>query len=155
VKAIGYSGLDGRGGAFKMTVRQGKNMLFLHSEATSGGDEPNDKPACTRPITTVAIVDIKDLAKPYLASLFPTPVPPNGAPYSDFCDKGGRFGPHNTNLEYHLPDVQKQAISFISLISTPGCASTTSRIRACRKKSDGLFRPRRPSVTARFPTTSS
>ncbi len=42
-------------------------------------------------------------------SLFPLPVPPKDAPYTDFCDKGGRFGPHNTNLEYHLPDVEKQA----------------------------------------------
>jgi hypothetical protein len=37
-----------------------------------------------------------------------TPVPPKNVPYTDFCDKGGRFGPHNTNLEYHLPDVEKQ-----------------------------------------------
>jgi hypothetical protein len=55
------------------------------------------------------MVDIKEPTKPYLASVFPTPVPPKGVPYSDFCDKGGRFGPHNTNLEYHLPDVEKQA----------------------------------------------
>lgn len=86
----------------------GKNMLFVHGEATGGGDMPNDEPACARPITTVAMVDIKDPTKPYLASIFPTPVPPKGAPYSDFCNKGGRFGPHNTNLEYHLPDVEKQ-----------------------------------------------
>ena len=37
---------------------------------------PNDEPACARPITTVAMVDIKDPTKPYLASIFPTPVPP-------------------------------------------------------------------------------
>jgi hypothetical protein len=42
-------------------------------------------------------------------SVFPLPVPPPGEPYTDFCDKGGRFGPHNTNLEQHLPDVEKQA----------------------------------------------
>lgn len=41
-------------------------------------------------------------------SVFPTPVPPKNLPYRDFCDKGGRFGPHNTNLEYHLPEVEKQ-----------------------------------------------
>jgi len=29
------------------------------------------------------------------------------APYKDFCQKGGRFGPHNTNQEIHLPDVEK------------------------------------------------
>ena len=87
----------------------GKNMLFVHGEATGGGDTPDDQPACARPITTAAMVDIKDPAKPYLVSILPTPVPPKGAPYTDFCDKGGRFGPHNTNLEYHLPDVEKQA----------------------------------------------
>ena len=87
----------------------GKNMLFVHGEATGGGDTPDDQPACARPITTAAMVDIKDPAKPYLVSILPTPVPPKGAPYADFCDKGGRFGPHNTNLEYHLPDVEKQA----------------------------------------------
>ena len=36
-------------------------------------------------------------------------MPPAGEAYTDFCDKGGRFGPHNTSLEYHLPDVEKQA----------------------------------------------
>ena len=86
----------------------GKNLLFVHGEATGGGDEPSDKPACERAITTAAMIDIKDPAKPYLISVFPRPEPPKGAPYADFCDKGGRFGPHNTSLEYHLPDVQKQ-----------------------------------------------
>ena len=33
--------------------------------------------------------------------------PPKDAPYKDFCDKGGRFGPHNTNQEIHLPDVEQ------------------------------------------------
>jgi len=28
-------------------------------------------------------------------------------PYKSFCDKGGRFGPHNTNQEIHLPDVEQ------------------------------------------------
>ena len=56
-----------------------------------------------------AMIDIKDETKPRLMSIFPLPSPPKNAPYTDFCDKGGRFGPHNTNLEYHLPDVEKQA----------------------------------------------
>jgi hypothetical protein len=43
-----------------------------------------------------------------MISVFPVPAPPQGAAFSSFCDKGGRFGPHNTNLEYHLPDVEKQ-----------------------------------------------
>jgi hypothetical protein len=55
------------------------------------------------------MLDIKDPSKPRMISIFPVPVPPSGEPYTNFCDKGGRFGPHNTNLEYHLPDVKKQA----------------------------------------------
>jgi hypothetical protein len=87
----------------------GKPLLFAHSEGTGGGDEPDGPLACTRPLALTAMIDIRDETKPRLMSIFPLPEPPKDAPYSDFCDKGGRFGPHNTNLEYHLPDVEKQA----------------------------------------------
>jgi len=53
------------------------------------------------------MIDNSNPAKPQLISIFPTPVPPKNAPYKDFCDKGGRFGPHNTNQEVHNPAVQK------------------------------------------------
>jgi hypothetical protein len=86
----------------------GRSELFVHSEG-SGGDVENQPPTCSGPIDLVGMVDVKDLSKPKLISIFPTPAPPAGEPYTDFCDKGGRFGPHNTNLEYHLPDVEKQA----------------------------------------------
>jgi hypothetical protein len=85
----------------------GKSALFVHSEG-GGGDTPEMAPTCSGPLDLAAMVDIKDPAKPRLMSIFPLPVPPQGEPYSDFCDKGGRFGPHNTNLEQHLPDVEKQ-----------------------------------------------
>ena len=39
--------------------------------------------------------------------MFPLPQPPAGEPYKNFCEKGGRFGPHNVNHEVHLPDVEK------------------------------------------------
>jgi hypothetical protein len=83
----------------------GKNLLYAHSEATTG-DNPNSEP-CSGGFWLSGLIDIKDPAKPRLMSLFPVPVPPKDAPYTDFCDKGGRFGPHNTNVEYHLPDVEK------------------------------------------------
>jgi len=86
----------------------GKSALFVHSEG-GGGDTPDMAPTCAGPLDLTAMVDIKDPTKPRLMSLFPLPVPPKGEPYTDFCDKGGRFGPHNTNLEQHLPDVEKQA----------------------------------------------
>ena len=62
-----------------------------------------------RRLFLTGLIDIKDPTKPRLISTFPTPVPPKDAPYTDFCDKGGRFGPHNTNILQHNPDVEKQA----------------------------------------------
>jgi hypothetical protein len=86
----------------------GKSVLFAHSEG-SGSDTPEMAPTCSGgPLDLAAMVDIKDPAKPRLMSLFPLPSPPAGESYTNFCDKGGRFGPHNTNLEQHLPDVEKQ-----------------------------------------------
>lgn len=85
----------------------GKDLIFAHSEATRG-DSPNGPKACEGPLPLVSLINVKDPAKPYLESIFPIPVPPKDAPYTDFCEKGGRFGPHNTNLEYHLPDVEAQ-----------------------------------------------
>lgn len=53
------------------------------------------------------MVDNSNPAHPQLISIFPTPVPPKNAPYKDFCDKGGRFGPHNTSQEIHNPAIQQ------------------------------------------------
>lgn len=86
----------------------GRDLVFVHSEGTGGGDSPNGPLACQGPLFLTGLVDIKDLAKPKLISTFPIPVPPADAPYTDFCDKGGRFGPHNTNILQHLPDVERQ-----------------------------------------------
>jgi len=94
-------------GAHDVLRIPGKPLLFTHSEG-GGSDAVGGPTTCAGPLNSAAMVDIKDPAKPRLMSLFPEPVPPKGLPYTSFCDKGGRFGPHNTNLEYHLPDVQKQ-----------------------------------------------
>jgi len=83
-----------------------RGILYAHGEAVSG-DNPNVAP-CSHPLELSAMIDIKDKAKPRLMSILPRPEPPKGAPFTDFCDKGGRFGPHNVSLEYHLPDVAKQ-----------------------------------------------
>ncbi len=57
----------------------------------------------------VGLVDIKDPTRPRLMSLFPEPVPPLASGFTHFCEKGGRFGPHNTNQEQHNPLIQAQA----------------------------------------------
>jgi hypothetical protein len=77
-----------------------KNLLFAASEAAA--EDCN-----TDALNYTVLIDNKNPAKPRLLSMFPLPKPPKNAPYKDFCDKGGRFGPHNTNQEIHLPDVEQ------------------------------------------------
>ena len=61
---------------------------------------------CKEGLTGAVFIDNSDPKNPQLLSVFPTPRPAPGAPYKNFCDKGGRFGPHNVNTEIHSPDVQ-------------------------------------------------
>jgi hypothetical protein len=77
-----------------------RQLLFANSEAIADGCDADA-------LNYAAMIDNKDPAKPRLISLFPLPAPPKDAPYKSFCEKGGRFGPHNTNQEIHLPDVEK------------------------------------------------
>jgi len=76
-----------------------RNMLYVNSEAS------NER--CNEGLHFAGLIDNKNPAQMRLLSLFPVPVPPPGKPYKNFCEKGGRFGPHNTNQEIHLPDVEK------------------------------------------------
>lgn len=62
---------------------------------------------CTEPQSMVGFIDNSDPKRPFLQSFFPTPRPPEGALYKSFCDKPGRFGPHNTVTEIYSPDVRK------------------------------------------------
>jgi hypothetical protein len=68
--------------------------------------EPS-KPGCTsESLSFAAIVDNRDPTAPRLVAQYPRPQPPEGAPYTSFCHKGGRVGPHNVNGEVHSPDLQ-------------------------------------------------
>lgn len=55
------------------------------------------------PLNHASTVDISDPSRPRLLATFPVPTPPMGAPFGSFYDRGGRFGPHNTNMAYHSP----------------------------------------------------
>jgi hypothetical protein len=68
--------------------RQG--MVIINSEALAE--------RCDESVGYAAVVDVSDPRKPKIISLFPTPVPPPGADYSSFCERGGRFGPHNQHM---------------------------------------------------------
>lgn len=50
---------------------------------------------CDEPLGFAGIVDVAVESRPRLISLFPLPRPPKDAPYRNFCEKAGRFGPHN------------------------------------------------------------
>jgi hypothetical protein len=75
-----------------------RKLLYVSSEASASGCDKE-------PMNYAGFVDNSNPAKPRLISIFPPPRPPAGKPYTDFCDKGGRFGPHNVNQEIHNPDV--------------------------------------------------
>ncbi len=76
-----------------------RGLIYANSEASAE--------RCNEGLNWAGLIQNKDPANMQLLSLFPLPQPPKGAPYKNFCEKGGRFGPHNTNQEIHLPDVEK------------------------------------------------
>ena len=75
-----------------------RKLLYVSSEAMAERCQDNG-------LNFAGLIDNSKPAKPRLISVFPPPRPPDNAPYKDFCDKGGRFGPHNTNQEIHNPAV--------------------------------------------------
>ena len=77
-----------------------RKLAFINSEAIAED--------CKEPLQHASIVDISELAKPRLMALFPLPLPPADWPIKSFCERGGRFGPHNQNTLLHNPDVAPQ-----------------------------------------------
>jgi hypothetical protein len=77
-----------------------KKLVYVNSEAVTYN--------CKGPLDHMTVVDVSNPAKPVPLAHFPTPVPQAGLPYTSFCDKGGRFGPHNQNQLQYNPNVQKQ-----------------------------------------------
>ncbi len=61
---------------------------------------------CHEAPTFAGIVSIEDEARPRLVSMLPSPIPPSGAPWTSYCDKGGRFGPHNQALAQGDPNLE-------------------------------------------------
>jgi hypothetical protein len=77
-----------------------RNLLYVSSEAQKEKCQDDG-------LNFAGLIDNANPAHPRLISIFPTPVPPADAPYKDFCDKGGRFGPHNTSQEIHNPAIEQ------------------------------------------------
>jgi hypothetical protein len=77
-----------------------RKLIYVSSEASDERCRDNG-------MNFAGLIDNSDPTKPRLISIFPPPVPPKNAPYKNFCDKGGRFGPHNTNQEIHNSAVEQ------------------------------------------------
>lgn len=75
-----------------------RDLVFINSES--------QRPNAEEGAHFAALVDNSDPTNPTLLSIFPTPVPPANAPYTNFGAKGGRFGPHNANTEISNPFVE-------------------------------------------------
>lgn len=48
---------------------------------------------CYEPYKDVFVIDAKDPAKPTIAATLPRPTAPEGPAFTDFCQRGGSFGP--------------------------------------------------------------
>ena len=84
----------------------------IHTVAPIGNDyflvttEPSAPGCDAESLPFAAIVDNHDLAAPRLVAYLPRPVPDQASGLQSFCDKEGRFGPHNTNTEVHQAATQ-------------------------------------------------
>ncbi|HEY0869448.1 MAG TPA: hypothetical protein VGD55_03535 [Acidothermaceae bacterium] len=74
-----------------------RNLLILNSEAIAENCEELPQYA--------AMVDISDPRHPRMISLFPAPTPEPESGFTSFCQKGGRFGPHNQHIGHGDPNL--------------------------------------------------
>ncbi|WP_344953713.1 hypothetical protein, partial [Actinomadura miaoliensis] len=116
----------------------GRGIAFANSEDVSYGKGPAPH---------ASIIDISDPAEPWLLSTFPSPVPPDDAPYDDFATRGGWSGPHNINHHQHHPDVQRQGnLFYIAHFNAGLRVYDVSNVRLPREV--GYFVP--PEPTRRY-----
>ena len=123
-----------------------RNLLYVNSEAIAE--------RCNEALNFAGLIDNRNPARPRLMSLFPLPVPPKGAPYKNFCEKGGRFGPHNVNQEIHLPDVEKPGNLIYLTYFNAGLRVYDIKDPCCPWKTAGSSRRSRASAPALCRATS-
>ena len=77
-----------------------RNIAIANSEAL--------RENCDEPLNYTAVIDIKDEKNPRVMSLFPVPDPPEGYTHKNFCERGGRFGPHNQHHSQGLDCLEQR-----------------------------------------------
>ncbi|RJL24565.1 hypothetical protein D5H75_29310 [Bailinhaonella thermotolerans] len=64
---------------------------------------------CYEPYKDVFQVDVRDPARPRVVGALPRPKPPAGAKFTDYCQRGGSFGPKRTGY-YTSPGDPRQGL---------------------------------------------
>ena len=54
---------------------------------------------CYEPYKDIYVIDVRDAENPKVVNKFPRPTPPVEAPYTDYCQRRGNFGPKRSG--YH------------------------------------------------------
>jgi hypothetical protein len=122
-----------------------RKLVVVNSEAIAEN--------CDEPLGYAGIVDVADEAHPRLVSLFPLPRPPAGAPFRNFCERGGRFGPHNQHQPQHQSILfQDEDIVFLTYFNAGLRAYDISDARL--PEEIGYFVPPNP-MTRRGPYPAS
>ncbi|MFN8518555.1 MAG: hypothetical protein U0667_03995 [Chloroflexota bacterium] len=89
-----------RGGLFGAGVHTARPLTSRGLAVVHGEAGPED---CQGAPDFAGLVDVSDPRQPSLVSQFPRPRPSPGLPYRMYCDKGGRFGPHDSHLPQGNP----------------------------------------------------
>jgi LVIVD repeat len=84
---------------------EGDNVDISQVEATgfvyySGYPMNND---CYEPYKEIYVIDVRDKTAPRIVNALPRPVPPRSAPFTDFCQRRGSFGPKRTGYYAQHP----------------------------------------------------
>lgn len=87
VSTVSFGDFGSTLGCHSAVPLQGRDLVVVNSEAIKEGAEES--------LNYAVVVDVADPVAPRIASWLPTPRPRDGLPYSNYFDKGGRFGPHN------------------------------------------------------------
>ena len=64
---------------------------------------------CWEPYKEVYIVDVSDPTEPRIVGTLPRPMPPADAPFTDYCQRRGSFGPKRTGY-YTQPGVSRLGV---------------------------------------------
>jgi hypothetical protein len=74
----------------------------------ANGYPMNDE--CFEPYKDIWVIDARDPTRPRVAGALPRPVPPKDAPFTDYCQRKGSFGPKRPGYHVTQPGRWKQGV---------------------------------------------